>query len=725
MAIKDNNFENPGKIYSSISVDSRDFSSGVDKLTTRKLHPYVKFCKKIYSKFPGLGKNTKYSSKLEKAISFLNWDLSAEEYNATIKFTLIFGVFLAIILIAIAMSYLLAPLAELFGNIMMGYFICIAIPVTIFLIIFKNVQNFPFSKVDDEKIKALTFVPEIMGYLIMSMKLVPNLEKAIEFASNRGHGKISEDLKKLLWEVKVGIKNSVAQAIDELAYKWGDVSIELKKGLMKIRASVIESSEAKRYQLLDQTMADTLSSIKDKLEDYARTLSQPTMAMFYLGVLLPLLLIIILPVGSAFSGSALAKSVYLVLIYNIALPIGCYVYAKSVIKKRPATYIPPKIPDSHPDLPPKNTFKIGSKYLNVFFILIVLLVGGIGGSIYLQNQFGVTKGKILLESGYDPENPEFESKDQENEFWSQPENDVTPYYVINGILITICLAISLWCYVVSIYKRKIQLKTEKMEDEFKDALYIIASRLGENKPIEDALEHTRSFLPNSLIAQSIFGKTIDNIKILGLNLHSALFDKSYGALKNNPSNIINSAMQLLSDSVQLGVNVAAKTLMSYSMQLRNTDDVNKTLTNLITSVTSTLSSMSKFITPIVLGITTSLQKVVTSTLYSIANSGTLKDMEASLESIKDVGGSMGANINTSSMTSMGSINTEVVSQLATTTEFTIIVAIYVVQIVIIMTYFTTMIEQDNMTLVKLRIAQTLPVAITLFIITVMLSSMIF
>jgi hypothetical protein len=161
------------------------------------------------------------------------------------------------------------------------------------------------------------------------------------------------------------------------------------------------------------------------------------------------------------------------------------------------------------------------------------------------------------------------------------------------------------------------------------------------------------------------------------------------------------------------------------MQLRNTDDVNKTLTNLITSVTSTLSSMSKFITPIVLGITTSLQKVVTSTLYSIANSGTLKDMEASLESIKDVGGSMGANINTSSMTSMGSINTEVVSQLATTTEFTIIVAIYVVQIVIIMTYFTTMIEQDNMTLVKLRIAQTLPVAITLFIITVMLSSMIF
>jgi hypothetical protein len=262
-----------------------------------------------------------------------------------------------------------------------------------------------------------------------------------------------------------------------------------------------------------------------------------------------------------------------------------------------------------------------------------------------------------------------------------------------------------------------------MEVEFKDALYIIASRLGENKPIEDALEHTRAFLPNSLIAQTIFGKTIDNIRILGLNLQSALFDKSYGALKNNPSTIINGAMQLLVDSVQLGVNVAAKTLMSYSMQLRNTDEVNKMLSNLILSIASTLSSMAKFIGPIVLGITTALQKVVISTLYSIANSGTMKDMEEAMNTIKDVG--MGSSVNTSSVTSMGSINTEVISQLATTTEFTIIVAIYVIQIVIIMTYFTTMIEQDNKNLVKLRIAQTLPIAIILFIITVILSNMIF
>ena len=41
-----------------------------------------------------------------------------------------------------------------------------------------------------------------------------------------------------------------------------------------------------------------------------------------------------------------------------------------------------------------------------------------------------------------------------------------------------------------------------MEDEFKDALYIIASRLGENKPIEDALSYSTQFLSKSLISFS-------------------------------------------------------------------------------------------------------------------------------------------------------------------------------------------------------------------------------
>jgi hypothetical protein len=737
----------PGQLYSSISVESRDFSSSQDKLSKKIENSYVLFCKKIYNQFPSLGKNTKYDEKLQNSIDFLKWDLKAEEYFAAYKFVLFSGLFLTFGLVYLLFSFAVEKLVGMFGNSTVPTVIAVGLPIGLFLYILDFFKNYPQRKVNLEKIYALTFVPEILGYMIMSMKLVPNLEKAIEFASSHGHGKISDDLKTLLWEVKVGIKTSVSQAIDELAYKWGDVSQEFKKSLMKIRSSVIEISETKRYQILDQTMDDTLASIKGKLEEYARSLSQPSMVMFYLGILLPLLLIIILPVGSAFSDSNLARPIYLILIYNIAIPIGCLIFARKVIRERPITYLPPKIPDNHPDLPPKNTFAIKNLKINVFLIMIVLGVILIGSSIFLQSTFGKTKYNILLAEGYIEEgqtvkdaefmctSDELEIKAEnskfkcatEREFWQRPDNNTTPYFIIYGALLAASLLISLYLYTTSIYKRRVQVKSQQMEAEFKDALYIIASRLGENKPIEDALNHTKEFLPKSLIAQTIFAKTLDNIKVLGLTLRASLFDPNYGSLKNNPSQLINSAMLLVVDSVQLGVSVAAKTLMSYSMQLRNTDDVSKMLTSLIADITGTLNSMAKFIAPIVLGITTVLQRIVMSTLNSIASSNIMSDMDDMIGGIKQGISSSGlANVDPSSVTNLGSsIDATNIAQFASPTTFLIIVALYVIQIVIIIVYFTTMIEQENIILAKVRIAQTLPVATILFIITTVLANMMF
>lgn len=228
-------------------------------------------------------------------------------------------------------------------------------------------------------------------------------------------------------------------------------------------------------------------------------------------------------------------------------------------------------------------------------------------------------------------------------------------------------------------------------------------------------------MPKSTVAKDIFGKTVDNIRILGLTLQSAVFDRNYGALKNNPSTIINSAMQLVVDFVQMGVNVAAKTLISYSMQLRNTDEINRLLSVLIAEITATLNSMAKFIGPIILGVTTTLHKVVISTLASVASSGAIQNMTNSLENMNVA--ELGMDL--SAVSSFGTaINVDVIGKLASATSFTIIVAIYLIEIVLIMTYFTTMIEQENMTLVKYRISQTLPVAVVLFILTIIIANLV-
>ncbi len=252
-----------------------------------------------------------------------------------------------------------------------------------------------------------------------------------------------------------------------------------------------------------------------------------------------------------------------------------------------------------------------------------------------------------------------------------------------------------------------------MESEFKDSLYILASRMGENKPIEDALKRTREFLPNMRVSNEVFGKTIENIELMGMPLEAAVFDKSYGALKNIPSNVIRTSMKLLVDSVQLGVNVASRSMIALSLQLKNSEQVNGLLKTHTSDVVSSMSLLVVFIAPVVLGITTALQKIVMRTLASIASSNITQQ-------ISDVDSSIaGSGMNVSALTT---IKPEVFQSLVQPDQFLVIVAIYVIEMVIIMTYYTTKIEEDNNVLVKLNIGRNLPVAILVFVVTVVIAN---
>ena len=51
------------------------------------------------------------------------------------------------------------------------------------------------------------------------------------------------------WDVQLGVYSSLSEALDALAYRWGDFSDEFKRALMRIRASVLEPTEAARYAM--------------------------------------------------------------------------------------------------------------------------------------------------------------------------------------------------------------------------------------------------------------------------------------------------------------------------------------------------------------------------------------------------------------------------------------------------------------------------------------------
>ncbi len=767
-----------GELYDSIKINERDFEKGQGKLVKKQHHPFVRLCKKLAGFMPGAGKGAVFNEENKKAVDFLRWDLSPEEFAAASSTVLIGSVFFAFI---VGTIFMFTPLSEIFLALQLTGF---AIPVMAFMPwlllavgVVSYFQSYPATEAQKEKTRALTYVPEIMGYMIMSIKLVPNLEKAVEFAAEHGRGKIADDFRTLMWEVQIGVHNSLSEGLDKLAYRWGEYSDEFKRGLMRVRDSVIESSESRRYSLLDKTMEEILENIRMKMEDYVRGLSQPTTMLFYVGILLPLLLIIILPVGSSFSGTPLANPIVLFLIYNIIIPLIMVVFAYSILQSKPPTYRVPIIPDNHPDLPPKGQAIINGIKIDVKLAAILVLIFGVAISITISAQgfppqgiydalglekipqiLGPDKQKdfVLGSAGKNvtyfdvPEkygeegggelyveymnqslrftNPDDLSEEdmainfknvktkilsEQKIFFSKSQNDIAPYNLVFGLLMTFSFAMYIYFYYNNIYKRKLQLEVQEIESDFQDSIYIIASRMGENKPVEEALKSVREFLKNSK-ATKIFDKTLDNINLLGMPLSQAIFDKNYGSIANIPSVIIRGAMKILVDSVALGVNVAAKTLISLSIQLQNSEKVNKMLQALISDITSTMKTMTLFIAPLVLGITTSLQRIVIVTMSSIASSDLLSSNQGF-----DMGtyGDSFSGMNISNIVSSDSI-----ASIASPTEFILLVALYIIELVIIMTYFTTKIEEDNDLLVKINIAKFLPIAVAMFVISILISN---
>ena len=771
----------PGELYKGITALGETFEGEETKAVIEKENDFVIFCKKMNKQFPGIGKGAVFTEKHDDAVKFLGWRLTAQEFMAGIKGTFILGL-IPFILVMLGLLFVgfnfdfgigeegigLGMLDTIFGEIaFMVYIVAGAGFLAIIGAICYTIYLYPLNAAEDERNKALTYVPEMVGYLIMSMKLVPNLEKAIEFSAKHGKGKVADDFKRLIWDFQIGVYSSISEGLDLMAMRWGKYSSELKESLMKIRASVMEPSESKRYQILDKTMMEVLDSVKDKMGDYARSLNQPAVMLFYIGVLLPLLLVIILPVGSAFSALPFATTPFLIAIYVIGIPLFAYNFAKGIVKKRPPTYETPIIDDNYPTLPPKYGMKLGSGFIDVRLACFILLFVGVGISfvvsieglpprdlfpldeegipmipfqlipadkqldevfkdkgvnyfekvgidlyaIQLNEGFGggIREGERytqLIKEGNRPEAAEELTIKEKLDFVSDPSRDPTKYIFWAGTMITLALCASLFIHHRNVYKRQVQLQIVQMEDEFKESMYMIASRMGENKPVENALKQAKDYLPNLLISKRIFSKTVENIELMGLPLEGAIFDPVYGAMRGIPSKILSTAMRLLVDSVNLGVEVASRTLMSLSLQMENMDKVNKSLKEMVSDVTTTMQTMAVFIAPMVLGITTALQKVVMMTLASVVASP-----EMGADSPAELGNIGTANLN------LFKVNVAVFKSFATPLEYMIIIGIYVALIVVILTFFTTKIKEDNDLLFKLNLAKYLPIAVTVYVVT--------
>ena len=580
---------------------------------------------------------------------------------------------------------LLAPiLIMLFGS-LFSYFIFQSLFFVFFFVIIglslmAALRNLPSYIANNWRLKASNQMVLCVFYIVTYMRHTSNLENAIEFSADHLAAPLSLDLKKILWDVETEKYESVRESLDVYLETWKKWNFEFIESFHLIEGSLYEASEERRLSSLDKSLDVILSETYEKMLHYAHNLQSPITMLHMLGVILPILGLVILPLAASFIEGF--KWYYIATLYNIILPIGVYYMGKSILSRRPTGYGQTDISEENPEL---------KKYKNV--------VIGLGEFKFSINPifFSIVIGVILFIFGLSPiilhaidfSDIGFGGEDllsicgRKFCLLGYRESVTTgeligPYGLGASILsLSIILALGLGIGIFYMLRSKnlvkIRMRAKKLELEFASALFQLGNRLGDGLPAEIAFGKVANVMEGT-VSGSFFKLVSTNIRRLGMGIKQAIFDPKHGALLSFPSNLIESSMKVLIQSVKKGPIVAAQALMNVSRYIKEIHSVNERLKDLMSEIISSMNSQIKFLTPAIAGIVTGLTSMV---------SGILGKLGVQLKAITAEGVGQQAGL------------TGLFGDGIPTYYFQIVIGIYVVQIVYILTIFVNGIENGS------------------------------
>ena len=238
-------------------------------------------------------------------------------------------------------------------------------------------QKFPGYLANNWRLKASNQMVLCIFYVVTYMRHTSNLENAIGFAAEHLSPPLSLDLKKVLWDVETEKYESVKESLDVYLETWRKWNREFIEAFHLVESSLFETSEKRRLELLDKGLDVILQETYEKMLHYAHNLKSPITTLHMLGIILPVLGLVILPLVVSFIGGV--EWYHLAMFYNIFLPIVVYYLGKNILSTRPTGYGDTDIAEVNPGLKKYRNvlFKIGKKEVSVnplFFSIGIGLV---------------------------------------------------------------------------------------------------------------------------------------------------------------------------------------------------------------------------------------------------------------------------------------------------------------------------------------------------------------
>lgn len=209
------------------------------------------------------------------------------------------------------------------------------------------ILTYPKSLASKRATAVLRTSTEGVNMMIMSLRHEPSLPKAMRFAA-RLPSEFGYELRTAIWSVVMGTYATFEDSLQRLGSKWEGHSRELKSSTLALITASCEGTEEGRRRALDRASSSLVSGARRRIEDYALGLAFPSMMLFSIGVLLPLMVGSFLPMLSwdmwvEAEGAGMTTSVgapegvilKTILLMNIVFPLVALLIAIDASSGRP------------------------------------------------------------------------------------------------------------------------------------------------------------------------------------------------------------------------------------------------------------------------------------------------------------------------------------------------------------------------------------------------------
>lgn len=481
----------------------------------------------------------------------------------------------------------------------------------------KPIAKYPLHLADRHRLQASNNMVMCILYIVMYMRHTSNLEHAVKFAGEHIGPPLSLDLRKVVWDVETNRFSTIKESLDYYLDNWKAYNLTFVESFHLIESSLFEGNNQRRLELLEKALEVMLEGTYEGMLHYAQSIKSPITTLHMLGVILPVLGLIILPLMGSFLG---VKWWQLAIIYNLFLPIGVYFIGFNIMSKRPVGYSEGNILEDSPRFAAMRKInflgiEIEPKSYAIFLGMIFLLIGffpliyhAVGYQDIIINIPGRDNFGLLLDF-----------RTSEDEFGNVTTDG--PFGIgaaLLSLVVTFGVAYALSAYYKARSRKLIAIReeTKRLEKEFQGALFQLGNRIGGGFPIEMAIGDVAGNLKGSPTGN--FLQIVDtNIRMLGMNVIDAIFDEKVGAINQYPSSLIESSMKIMAETSQKGPAVVSKALISISSYLDRINKVNERLKDLLAETVGSMKAQISFLSPVISGIVVGIGTMITTIIGAL------------------------------------------------------------------------------------------------------------